>query len=97
MNASRKFGVESKMLNGSLMKRNRRDDAKKIWVAKILSLYRCFVNGNAEGAELSFVHCTECVPSLDTVEETSRCVRLRWATEVDEKDESKVKYVVESE
>lgn len=59
-------------------------------MARVLSLCRCFGEEDTEGAQLTSVQYTECVPRLYAVGGVLECVCLRWATTDGRENESEI-------
>lgn len=71
------FGAERKILNSFVAVGGDSDEGEEIWVARVLLLCRCSVKRDMEGLDLAFAQWLQCVPFLDAVYETIKCVCLR--------------------
>lgn len=63
-----------------MLTREKRDGREELWVGKMLSLFRCPINGENVEDRLAFLHYEDCVATSDEAGKALRCVRLQWAT-----------------
>lgn len=66
-------------MGSSVLLRGESDKERKIWVEKVLLLSRCFCGPDKEGNVMAIVKIVRCLPFPNAVDDSLKCVSLRWA------------------